>query len=113
MELGVDFHPGPSIYALYLRPCYAKLFDIGTSYPIRAMTVATTSQCATHLQVHRRYLCHVMTGDGSSSWNSPSSLHTPTAPDKAYDDYAWDTIISCTNPRYSHHVHVTPVIPQV
>ncbi|KAL0413162.1 UNVERIFIED_CONTAM: hypothetical protein Sradi_1517900 [Sesamum radiatum] len=54
-----------------------------------------------------------MTGDGSSSWNSPSSLHTSTAPDKAYDDHIKDTVISRTNPGYSHRVHVTAVIPQV
>ncbi|KAL0289499.1 UNVERIFIED_CONTAM: hypothetical protein Sradi_7073000 [Sesamum radiatum] len=54
-----------------------------------------------------------MTGDGSSSWNSPSSLHTPTAPDKAYDDHFKDTVISRTNPGYNHRVHVTTVIPQV
>ncbi|KAL0405800.1 UNVERIFIED_CONTAM: hypothetical protein Slati_3893900 [Sesamum latifolium] len=60
-----------------------------------------------------RYLYHVMTGDGSSSLNSPFSLHTPTAPDKAYDDYIRDKIISRTNPGYSHRVHVTVVIPQV
>ncbi|KAL0462861.1 UNVERIFIED_CONTAM: hypothetical protein Slati_0173700 [Sesamum latifolium] len=75
--------------------------------------MATASQSVTYLQVHRRYLCHVMTGDGSSSWNSPSSLHTPTAPDKTYDDHVWDTIISCTDPRYRHRVYVTAVIPQV
>ncbi|KAL0453751.1 UNVERIFIED_CONTAM: hypothetical protein Slati_1353200 [Sesamum latifolium] len=54
-----------------------------------------------------------MTGDGSSSWNSPSSLHTPTAPGKAYDDHIRDTVISRTNPGYSHRLHVTPMIPQV
>ncbi|KAL0448078.1 UNVERIFIED_CONTAM: hypothetical protein Slati_1935700 [Sesamum latifolium] len=79
MELGVGSHPAPAIYAYYFRPCYAELLDIGTSYPTRATTVATASPSITHLQAHRRYLCHVMTGDGSSSWNSPSSLHTPTA----------------------------------
>ncbi|KAL0462855.1 UNVERIFIED_CONTAM: hypothetical protein Slati_0173100 [Sesamum latifolium] len=104
MKLGVGSHPGPGVYAYYLRSCYSKLFDIRTSYPIRSTTVATASLNITHLQVHRRYLCHVMTGDGSSSWNSPSSLHTPTAPDKAYDDHVWDTIISCTDPRYNHRV---------
>ncbi|KAL0439484.1 UNVERIFIED_CONTAM: hypothetical protein Slati_2431400 [Sesamum latifolium] len=67
MELGVGFHPGPNIYAYYLRPCYAELLDIGTSYPIRATTVATTSPSIKHLQMHRRYLCHVMTGDEFSS----------------------------------------------
>ncbi|KAL0439773.1 UNVERIFIED_CONTAM: hypothetical protein Slati_2460300 [Sesamum latifolium] len=113
MELGVGSYPGPDIYAYYLRPCYAKSLDIGTSYPIRAMTVATASQSVTHLQVHRRYLCHVMIGDGSSSWNSPSSLHTPTALDKTYDDYACDTITSRTGPRYNHRVYVTAMIPQV
>ncbi|KAL0293437.1 UNVERIFIED_CONTAM: hypothetical protein Sradi_6936900 [Sesamum radiatum] len=54
-----------------------------------------------------------MIGDGSSSWNSPSSLHTPTALDNAYDDHIRDTVISRTNPRYSHRVHVTAMIPQV
>ncbi|KAL0402290.1 UNVERIFIED_CONTAM: NAD(P)H-quinone oxidoreductase subunit K, chloroplastic [Sesamum latifolium] len=107
MELGISSHPGPGVYAYYLRSCYAKLFDIGTSYPIRPMTVATTSQSVTHLQVHRRYLCHVMTRDKSSSWNSSSSLHTPTALDKAYDDHVCDIIASRTDPRYSHCVHVT------
>ncbi|KAL0420552.1 UNVERIFIED_CONTAM: hypothetical protein Slati_3078100 [Sesamum latifolium] len=54
-----------------------------------------------------------MTGDGSSSWNSPSSLHTPTAPDKAYDDHIKDTVISRTNLGYNHRLHVTAMIPQV
>ncbi|KAL0345715.1 UNVERIFIED_CONTAM: hypothetical protein Sradi_4402800 [Sesamum radiatum] len=76
------------------------------------MTVATASPNVTYFQVHRRYLCH-MTGDASSSWNSPSSLHTLTALDKAYDDHIKDTVTSCTNPTYSHRVHVTAVIPQV
>ncbi|KAL0288853.1 UNVERIFIED_CONTAM: hypothetical protein Sradi_7087500 [Sesamum radiatum] len=113
MKLGVGLHPGPDIYAYYLRPCYAELLDIGTSYSIRAMTVATASPSVIHLQAHRRYLCHVMTGDRSSSRNSPSSLHTPTALDKTYNDHIRDTIISHTNPRYGYHVHVTTVIPQV
>ncbi|KAL0406218.1 UNVERIFIED_CONTAM: hypothetical protein Slati_3935700 [Sesamum latifolium] len=113
MELGVGSHPGPGIYAYYLRPCYAELLDIGTSYPIRTTTVATASHSITHHQAHRRYLCHVMTGDESSSWSSPSSLHTPTAPDKAYDDHIWDTVTTHTNPRYSYRVHVTAVLPQV
>ncbi|KAL0458314.1 UNVERIFIED_CONTAM: hypothetical protein Slati_0458600 [Sesamum latifolium] len=54
-----------------------------------------------------------MIGDGSSSWNSPSLLHTLTALDKAYDDHIKDIVISRTNPRYSHRVHVTAMIPQV
>ncbi|KAL0445527.1 UNVERIFIED_CONTAM: hypothetical protein Slati_1680600 [Sesamum latifolium] len=54
-----------------------------------------------------------MIGDGSFSWNSPSSLHTPTAPDKAYDDHIKDTVISRTNPGYNHRLHVTAMIPQV
>ncbi|KAL0412307.1 UNVERIFIED_CONTAM: hypothetical protein Slati_3820400 [Sesamum latifolium] len=54
-----------------------------------------------------------MTGDGSSSWNSSSSLHSPTALNKAYNDHIRDTVISRTNPRYNHRVHVTAVIPQV
>ncbi|KAL0455644.1 UNVERIFIED_CONTAM: hypothetical protein Slati_0903600 [Sesamum latifolium] len=94
MELGVGSHPGPGVYTYYLRPRYAELLDTGTSYPIRAATVATASPRTTHLQAHRRYLCHVMTGDGSSSWNSPSSLHTPTAPDKADDDHIRDNHLS-------------------
>ncbi|KAL0412264.1 UNVERIFIED_CONTAM: hypothetical protein Slati_3816100 [Sesamum latifolium] len=94
MELGVGSHPRPGIYAYCLRPCCAELLDIGTSYPIRATTVATASPSTTHLQAHRRYLCHVMTRDGSSSWNPPSSLHTPTAPDKAYDDHIRDSHLS-------------------
>ncbi|KAL0420304.1 UNVERIFIED_CONTAM: Retrovirus-related Pol polyprotein from transposon TNT 1-94 [Sesamum latifolium] len=54
-----------------------------------------------------------MTGDGFYSWNSPSSLHTPTAPGKAYDDHIRDTVISRTNPGYSHRLYVTAMIPQV
>ncbi|KAL0411210.1 UNVERIFIED_CONTAM: hypothetical protein Slati_3710700 [Sesamum latifolium] len=54
-----------------------------------------------------------MTGDGSSSWNSPFSLHTSTALDRAYVDQIRDTVTSPTNPRYSHRVHVTAMIPQV
>ncbi|KAL0367351.1 UNVERIFIED_CONTAM: hypothetical protein Sradi_3625200 [Sesamum radiatum] len=54
-----------------------------------------------------------MTGDESSSWNSSSSLHTPTALDKAYDDHIRDTVTSRTNSRHSHRVHVTAMIPQV
>ncbi|KAL0409633.1 UNVERIFIED_CONTAM: hypothetical protein Sradi_1897700 [Sesamum radiatum] len=113
MELGVGSHPGPDIYAYYLTPCCAELLDIGTSYPIRTTTVATASPSTTHIQAHRRYLCHVMTGDGSSFWNSSSSIHTPTALDKAYDDHIRDTVTSRTNPRYSHRVHVTVMISQV
>ncbi|KAL0286977.1 UNVERIFIED_CONTAM: hypothetical protein Sradi_7134200 [Sesamum radiatum] len=113
MELGVGSHPGLGSYAYYLRPCCTELLDIGTSYPIRATTVATAFPSTTHLQVHRRYRCHVMTGDGFSSWNSPSSLHTSTALNKAYDDHIRDTVISRTNPRYSHRVHVTAMISQV
>ncbi|KAL0409807.1 UNVERIFIED_CONTAM: hypothetical protein Sradi_1915100 [Sesamum radiatum] len=113
MELGVSSHPGSDIYVYYLRPCYAELLDIGTSYPIRATTVATASHSITHLQVHRRYLCQVMIGDRSSSWNSQSSLHTSTAPDNVYDGHIRDIVTSRTNPRYSYRVHVTAVIPQV
>ncbi|KAL0404263.1 UNVERIFIED_CONTAM: hypothetical protein Sradi_2067100 [Sesamum radiatum] len=54
-----------------------------------------------------------MTGDGSFSWNSPFSLQTPTALDKAYDDHIRDTVTSRTYPRYSHRVHETAMIPQV
>ncbi|KAL0413217.1 UNVERIFIED_CONTAM: hypothetical protein Sradi_1523400 [Sesamum radiatum] len=54
-----------------------------------------------------------MTGDGSSSWNSSSSLHTPTAPDKTCDDHIRDIVTSRTDPRHNHRVHATAVIPQV
>ncbi|KAL0445794.1 UNVERIFIED_CONTAM: Retrovirus-related Pol polyprotein from transposon TNT 1-94 [Sesamum latifolium] len=54
-----------------------------------------------------------MTGDGSSSWNSLSLLHTLTALHRAYDDHVKDTVTSRTNPRYSHRVHVTTMIPQI
>ncbi|KAL0457653.1 UNVERIFIED_CONTAM: hypothetical protein Slati_0392500, partial [Sesamum latifolium] len=67
MESGVGSHPKPGSYAYYLRPCCAELLDIETSYPIRATTVATASPSTTHLQAHRRYLCHVMIWDGFSS----------------------------------------------
>ncbi|KAL0445353.1 UNVERIFIED_CONTAM: hypothetical protein Slati_2258000 [Sesamum latifolium] len=53
-----------------------------------------------------------MTGDGSSSWNSSSSLYTPTVLNGAYGDHIWDTFTSRPNPRYNHRVHVTAVIPQ-
>ncbi|KAL0319772.1 UNVERIFIED_CONTAM: hypothetical protein Sradi_5238700 [Sesamum radiatum] len=77
------------------------------------MTAAADIPSVTHLQVHKRYHCHVMTGDRSSIRNSPSSLHTPTALDRAYSDHTKDTVTSCTNRRYSHRVHVTTMIPQV
>ncbi|KAL0451201.1 UNVERIFIED_CONTAM: hypothetical protein Slati_1098200 [Sesamum latifolium] len=77
------------------------------------MTVAAGSPSVTHLQVRRRYDCHVMTGDRSSSWNSLSSLHTPTTLDRAYSDHIRDTVTSRINPRYSPRVHVTAIIPQV
>ncbi|KAL0404284.1 UNVERIFIED_CONTAM: hypothetical protein Sradi_2069200 [Sesamum radiatum] len=54
-----------------------------------------------------------MTWDIFSSWNSPSLLHTSTALDKVYDDHIKDTVTSRTNPRYSHRVHVTTMIPHV
>ncbi|KAL0367481.1 UNVERIFIED_CONTAM: hypothetical protein Sradi_3638200 [Sesamum radiatum] len=113
MKLGVGSHPRPDIHAYYLRPYCAELLDIGTSDPIRATTAATTFPSTTHLLAHRRYCCHVMTGDGSCSWNSPTSLHTPTALNKAYDDQIRDTVTSRTNPRYSYHVYVTVMISQV
>ncbi|KAL0416587.1 UNVERIFIED_CONTAM: hypothetical protein Slati_3490600 [Sesamum latifolium] len=77
------------------------------------MTAAAGFLSVTHLQVHRRYHYHVMREDRFSSWNSPSSLHTLTALDRAYGDHTRDTVTSRTNPRYSHRVHVTAMIPQV
>ncbi|KAL0455934.1 UNVERIFIED_CONTAM: hypothetical protein Slati_0932600 [Sesamum latifolium] len=74
-----------------------------------------------HLQVPRRYRCHILTGDRSSSWNSSSSLHTPTALDKAYDDHVYDMILShrskiessCARDcRDSSSLKTTPVISE-
>ncbi|KAL0318243.1 UNVERIFIED_CONTAM: hypothetical protein Scaly_2850800 [Sesamum calycinum] len=47
------------------------------------------------------------------SWNPPSSLHTPTTLDKAYDDHASRHSHRLPYPRYSLHMHVTAMIPQV
>ncbi|KAL0394361.1 UNVERIFIED_CONTAM: hypothetical protein Slati_4402300 [Sesamum latifolium] len=85
MELGVGSHPGPGIYAYYLRPCCAVL--------------ATTSPSTTHLQAHRRCLCHVMTGDGSSSWNSPPLIQPLCARD------CHDSSSPRTTPNYRTRGH--------
>ncbi|KAL0293561.1 UNVERIFIED_CONTAM: hypothetical protein Sradi_6930100 [Sesamum radiatum] len=56
-------------------------------------------QSTTYLQAHRRYHYHVMTGDRFSSWNSPYSLHTLTALDRAYDNRIKDTVTSSHKPK--------------
>ncbi|KAL0416668.1 UNVERIFIED_CONTAM: hypothetical protein Slati_3498700 [Sesamum latifolium] len=58
-----------------------------------------------------------MTGDGSSSWNSPSSLHTLTALDRAYDDHVKDTVTkiqsSCARDCHdSSSLRTTPVLSE-
>ncbi|KAL0281838.1 UNVERIFIED_CONTAM: hypothetical protein Sradi_7282200 [Sesamum radiatum] len=66
-----------------------------------------------HLKAHRRSRCHNTDRGQILSWNPPSSLHTPTALDKAYDDHAlWHNHLS-PYPRYSLRMHVTAMIPQV
>ncbi|KAL0308870.1 UNVERIFIED_CONTAM: hypothetical protein Sradi_5829300 [Sesamum radiatum] len=66
-----------------------------------------------HLRAHRRSRYHNTDRGQILSWNPPSSLHTPTALDKAYDDHAlWHSHLS-PYPRYSLRMHVTAMIPQV
>ncbi|KAL0444527.1 UNVERIFIED_CONTAM: Ribonuclease HI [Sesamum latifolium] len=88
MELGVGSHPGPGIYAYYLRPYCAELLDIGTSYPIRATTVATASPSTTHLQTHRRYLCHLLHIYGSSTLVGSGAGVVLTSPEGDELEYA-------------------------
>ncbi|KAL0297763.1 UNVERIFIED_CONTAM: hypothetical protein Sradi_6828400 [Sesamum radiatum] len=65
------------------------------------------------LKAHRRSRCHNTDRGQILSWNAPSSLHTPTALDKAYDDHAtWHNHFS-SYPRYNLRMHVTVMIPQV
>ncbi|KAL0437708.1 UNVERIFIED_CONTAM: hypothetical protein Sradi_0478700 [Sesamum radiatum] len=47
------------------------------------------------------------------SWNLQSSLHTPTALDKAYNDHASRHSHRSPYPRYSLHMHATVMIPQI
>ncbi|KAL0349780.1 UNVERIFIED_CONTAM: hypothetical protein Sradi_4127200 [Sesamum radiatum] len=66
-----------------------------------------------YLKAHRRSRCLKAHRGQILSWNPPSSLHTPTALDKAYDDHAlWHNHHS-PYPRYSLRMHVTAMIPQV
>ncbi|KAL0292372.1 UNVERIFIED_CONTAM: hypothetical protein Sangu_3254800 [Sesamum angustifolium] len=66
-----------------------------------------------HLRAHRRFRCNNTDRGQILSWNLPSSLHTPTALDKAYDDHAlWHNHLS-PYPRYSLRMHVTAMISQV
>ncbi|KAL0349830.1 UNVERIFIED_CONTAM: hypothetical protein Sradi_4132200 [Sesamum radiatum] len=66
-----------------------------------------------HLKAHRRSRCHNTDRGQILSWNPLSSLHTPTALDKAYDDHAlWHNHLS-PYPRYNLCMHVTAMIPQV
>ncbi|KAL0286605.1 UNVERIFIED_CONTAM: hypothetical protein Sradi_7143800 [Sesamum radiatum] len=63
-----------------------------------------------HLRAHRRSRCHNSDRGQILSWNPPSSLHTPTALDNAYDDHApWHSHLS-PYPRYSLCMHVTVMI---
>ncbi|KAL0387738.1 UNVERIFIED_CONTAM: hypothetical protein Sradi_2655600 [Sesamum radiatum] len=64
-----------------------------------------------HLKAHRRSRCHNTDRGQILSWNPPSSLHTPTALDKAYDDI-WHNHLS-PYPKYNLRMHVTAMIPQV
>ncbi|KAL0329348.1 UNVERIFIED_CONTAM: hypothetical protein Sradi_4921500 [Sesamum radiatum] len=41
-----------------------------------------------HLRAHRRSRCHNTDRGQILCWNPPSSLHTLTALDMAYDDHA-------------------------
>ncbi|KAL0325176.1 UNVERIFIED_CONTAM: hypothetical protein Sradi_5086900 [Sesamum radiatum] len=66
-----------------------------------------------HLRAHRRSHCHNTDRGQNLSWNPPSSLHTPTALDKAYDEHAlWHSHLP-PYPRYSLRMHVTAMIPEV
>ncbi|KAL0292025.1 UNVERIFIED_CONTAM: hypothetical protein Sradi_7005200 [Sesamum radiatum] len=55
-----------------------------------------------------------MTGYGSSSWNSPSSLHTLTVLDRAYDNRVKDKIQpSCARDCHdSSSMRTTPVLSE-
>ncbi|KAL0349796.1 UNVERIFIED_CONTAM: hypothetical protein Sradi_4128800 [Sesamum radiatum] len=66
-----------------------------------------------HLRAHRRSHCHNNDRGQILSWNPPSSLHIPTALDKAYENHApWHNHLSPYS-RYSLRMHVTAMIPQV
>ncbi|KAL0319612.1 UNVERIFIED_CONTAM: hypothetical protein Sradi_5222700 [Sesamum radiatum] len=72
---------------------------------------ATVFSKHNYLQAHRRY-CHVMTGT-NPLLELTVLAYTLTALDRAYSDRLNGTVTSRTNPSYSHHVHVTAMIPQV
>ncbi|KAL0329397.1 UNVERIFIED_CONTAM: hypothetical protein Sradi_4926400 [Sesamum radiatum] len=66
-----------------------------------------------HLRAHSRSRYHNTDRGQILSWNPPSLLHTPTALDKAYNEHVlWHSHLS-PYPRYSLHMHVTVMIPQV
>ncbi|KAL0318216.1 UNVERIFIED_CONTAM: hypothetical protein Scaly_2853800 [Sesamum calycinum] len=54
------------------------------------------------------YLCHILTGDGSSSWNPPSWLHISTTLEKACNERVCDSIISH---QIQDTVVVCPILP--
>ncbi|KAK4390260.1 hypothetical protein Sango_2089300 [Sesamum angolense] len=81
--------------------------------PTRSIAMAIDLKSLNHLRVHRRSRCHNTDRGQILSWNPPSSLHTPTALDKAYGDHApWHNHL-LPYPRYSLRMHVTVMIPQV
>ncbi|KAL0439958.1 UNVERIFIED_CONTAM: hypothetical protein Slati_2478800 [Sesamum latifolium] len=93
-EIGVGSHPGLGIYTLILE-------IVGTLFSIRSTTKAIDF-------VERRRISKciedtAVTGDRSSSWNAPSSLHTPTTLNQTYDDHIFDTITSRRS-KYNHIV---------
>ncbi|KAL0287388.1 UNVERIFIED_CONTAM: hypothetical protein Scaly_2766100 [Sesamum calycinum] len=67
----------------------------------RPIAMAIDLKSLSYLRAHRRSLCHNTDRGHILSWNPPSSLHTPTALDKAYDDHApWHSDLS-PYPKYS------------
>ncbi|KAL0294236.1 UNVERIFIED_CONTAM: hypothetical protein Sangu_3223000 [Sesamum angustifolium] len=66
-----------------------------------------------HLKSYRISHCHNTDRGQILSWNPPSSLHTPTALDKTYDDCASRHNNLLPYPRYSLRMYVTAMIPQV
>ncbi|KAL0290051.1 UNVERIFIED_CONTAM: Retrovirus-related Pol polyprotein from transposon opus [Sesamum calycinum] len=100
------------IYAAYSR-CVYSTDHRRKSLPTRSITMAIDLKSLNHLKAHRRSRCHNTVRGQILSWNQPSSLHTPTVLDKAYDDHVlWHSHLS-PYPRYSLRMHVTTMIPQV
>ncbi|KAL0445867.1 UNVERIFIED_CONTAM: hypothetical protein Slati_1714600 [Sesamum latifolium] len=113
MEFDVGSHPGLDVYALILEIASRQIARH------RNLFSNSTNDCG-HRFIEREYISKCMEIPLSHLDKGriiflklTSSLHTPTTLDKAYDDHVWDTITSRTDPIYSHHMHVTAVIPQV